>query len=297
MVAGGTVTVSGHVGGSVRMAGGTLTVSGPVTGDVVAAGGTVNLTSGGTIGRDLILLGGTATADGSVARNVRLSSGSVTLHGRVGGNVSGRVDRLRLDGTQVAGSLDYTSNNQVEEVNGAHVGGTTTRHPAPTNNGNAFLGWLRALIGILALGLIVLFLLPRLSGRTIDTLRAEPWASLGIGAAILVATPIVALILFLLGLLIGGWWIGLLLIPLWILTLATGYALAGFLLGRLIFARLGWGSYHDALALAAGLLVLAIITLLPLLGWLIGLAAVLLGTGALALAGARWTARTRAAPA
>jgi hypothetical protein len=298
MVGGGTVTVSGHVGGSIRAAVGTLTLTGPVAGDLVVAGGTVDVGSGGTIGRDLVLAGGTATISAPVTRNVLMSSGTLTLRSHVGGNVTGRVDHLRLDGAQIGGNLDYTSDNQVDLVNGAHVAGTTTQHRPPASNaGNGFLGWVRALIGILALGLIFLFLLPRLSGRSIDRLRAEPWASLGIGAAIVVATPIVAVVVFIIGLLIGGWWIGMLMIPLWILVCALGYVVTSFLVGRLLFAQVGWGSYHDVLALAAGLLVLAILTVIPLLGWLIGLAAVVLGVGALAMATAYWTRPARGAAA
>jgi hypothetical protein len=215
-----------------------------------------------------------------------MSSGSLTLRNRVGGDVRGSVDHLKLDGAQIGGNLDYTSDNQVEQVNGAHVNGTITRH-TPTDRGggvgNGFVSWLRALIGIFALGLLLIFLLPGLSTRAIDTERAEPWASLGIGAAILVITPIVALVVFIVGIFIGFWWLGLLLFPLWILALAVGYAISGFLLGRLIFARLGWGGYHDALALLGGLFVLTLVGLIPVIGWLAGLAAVILGAGALAL--------------
>jgi hypothetical protein len=286
IVAGGTVNVTGRVGGTIRAAGGTLTLNGPVEQDVVITGGMVDLGSSATIGRDLIIAGGTATVSAPVARRVYMGSGDLTLRNRVGGDVRGRVDHLRLDGAQIGGNLDYTSNNQVQLVNGAHVAGTMTRHtPADRDSGvgNGFLGWLRALVGIFALGFLFILLLPRFSTRSIDILRSEPWLSLGIGAAILVVTPIVALIVFIIGLLIGGWWLGLLLIPLWILALAVGYVVSGFLLGRLIFAQLGWGRYHDAVALLGGLIVLAVIGFVPLLGGLVGLAALVFGTGALAL--------------
>ena len=293
---GGTITVSGRVGGSIRAAGGNVTVNAPVEQDVVVAGGTIDIGSHATIGRDLVIAAGTATVSAPIARNVVMGSGTLTLHGRVGGTVRGNVDHLKLDGAKVAGSLDYTSNNQVELVNGGAVAGTTTRHqPVPRDGANAFLGWLRALIGIAALGLLFVLFLPRLSVRSIDTLRAQPWASLGIGAAILVATPIAALIVFIIGLLIGGWWLGLLLIPFWILALALGWVVSGFLLGRVVFARLGWGAYHDALALLAGLLILAVVTIIPLIGWLIGLAAFVFGVGALGLAISRWAQPMRAA--
>jgi hypothetical protein len=223
----------------------------------------------------------------------------LTLRNHVGGDVRGRVDHLTLDGAQIGGNLDYTSNNQVQLINGARVAGTTTRQ-TPTDQGgaaagNGFIGWLRGLIGIFALGLLFLLLLPGPSTRAIDTLRAQPWASLGIGAAILVVPPIVALIVFIVGIFIGGWWLGLLLIPLWILALAVGYVVSGFLLGRLIFARLGWGGYHDVIALLGGLVVLTVVGLIPVLGGLVGLAALIFGAGALALMVTQRAARTRPA--
>jgi hypothetical protein len=293
ILGGGTINVTGRVGGSIIAGGGNLTLNGPVAQDIVVTGGTIDVGAGGTIGRDLVVAGGTATVSAPVARHVRMSAGSLTLRNRVGGDVRGSVNKLRLDGAQIGGNLDYTSDNQVEQVNGARVAGTTTRH-TPTDGGaaragNNVLGWLRALIGIFALGLLLILLLPRFSTRSIDVLRSEPWLSLGIGAAILVVTPIVALIAFIVGLFIGGWWLGLLLIPLWILALAVGYVVSGFLVGRLIFARVGWGRYHDAFALLGGLAVLTLLGLLPLFGGLVALAALVFGTGALALAVSRRT--------
>src|SRR6267378_1209866 len=166
IVGGGTINVTGHVGGSIIAAGGNLTLSGPVEHDIVVTGGMIDIASGAAIGRDLVVTGGTATVSAPVSapvtRRVQMSSGSVTLKNHVGGDVRGRVDHLKLDGAQIGGNLDYTSNNAVELVNGARVAGTTTRHtPTDTNSpSNGFLGWLRELIGLLALGLLMIFLLP-----------------------------------------------------------------------------------------------------------------------------------------
>jgi hypothetical protein len=298
ILGGGNITVNGHVGGSIIAAGGNITVNGAVAQDVVVTGGMIDVGSGATIGRDLVVAGGNATVSAPVARRVQMAAGNLTLKNKVGGDVRGQVDHLKLDGAQIAGNLDYTSNNSVELVNGGSVAGATTRHTPIDRGGggvgNGFLGWLRALIGILALGLLLIFLLPGLSTRAIDTERAQPWASLGIGAGILLITPIVALVVFIVGIFLGFWWLGLLLIPLWILALAIGYVVSGFLLGRLIFAQLGWGRYHDALALLAGLFVLAVVGIVPVIGWLVGLAALILGAGALALV---VTQRVRMRPA
>jgi hypothetical protein len=288
MVVGGTVDVTGKINGSIRSAGGTITVKGAVAEDVVVTGGTINIESDATIGRDLVFAGGTATVAGPVARNLMMGAGTVTLRSQVGGNVTGSVDHLRLDGARIAGNLEYTSDNPVELVSGATVAGTTTRH-TPQDRGvagtnNPVVSWIRGLIGIAALGLLLILLLPGLSTRASETLRTQPWASLGIGAAICVVTPIVALIVFIVGLLVGGWWLGLLLIPLYILALALGYVVSSFLLGRLVFDRLGWGGYHAALALLGGLVILGLVGLVPVIGGLVALAAVIFGLGALAVA-------------
>jgi hypothetical protein len=291
IVGGGTINVTGHVAGSIIAAGGNLTLNGVVDHDIVATGGTIDIGSGATIGRDLVVAGGMATVSAPITRRVQMSSGNLTIRNRVGGDVRGRVDHLKLDGAQIGGNLDYTSSNSVELVNGARVAGTTTRH-APTDSrgaGNGFLDWLRELIGIFALGVILIFLLPGISSRAIDTLRAQPWPSLGIGAAVLIIPPIAALIVFIVGIIIGGWWLGVLLLPIWILLLAVGYVVSGFLVGRLLFARLGWAGYHDALALLGGLFVLTVLGLLPVLGGFVGLAAVVFGAGALALTVSRRT--------
>jgi hypothetical protein len=296
IVGGGSVNVTGRIGGSIIAAGGNLSLSGPVEHDIVVTGGMIDIRSGATIGRDLVIAGGNATVSGPVARRVQMAAGNLTLKGKIGGDVRGRVDQLRLDGAQIAGNLDYTSNNAVQLVNGARVAGTTTRH-TPTDGRNAtngFVSWLRALVGIFALGLLLILLLPRISSRAIDTLRAQPWLSLGIGAGILIVTPIVALIVFVIGLLIGGWWLGLLLIPLWILALAIGYVVSGFLVGRMVFAQVGWASYHDALALLGGLFILTVLGLIPVIGWLVGLAALVFGAGAMAVTVSQLTWMRRA---
>lgn len=300
LVSGGTTTVTGKVEGSVRVAGGTVTISSPVGGDVVVGAGTLTIESGATVGRDLVVGAGMVTVAGPVTRKVLAGGGTVTIQNRVGQDVTAQVDQLRLDpGAQINGNLDYTSDNPVQVASGAKVNGTTTRH-LPRNNGlpgpgNALLGWLRALVGIFALGLLLMLLFPRFGQTTVDTLQRSPWASLGIGAAVCVVTPIVALIVFVIGLVIGGWWIGLFLTAAYLLALAVGYLVAGLLVGRLVFAQLGWSRFHAVWALLGGLFLLTVVSLIPVIGGLVTLAALLFGLGALSLVVSRQLPKGRVA--
>jgi cytoskeletal protein CcmA (bactofilin family) len=292
MVTGGTVTISGPVMGSVRMAGGTLTLSGPVTEDVVAAGGTLDVVPGATIGRDLVVAGGTATVTGDVGRDLTVSVGTLDLRGRVERNVRAEVTNLRLEsGASVGGNLDYASNNAAQIDSGATVSGAVKHSPAsfgaqPTaaqRATDAVIGWIRTVVGLFALGLLVLLPFGAFGRRASDTIGRAPWASLGWGLAVLVGVPIAAGIVFVLGLLVGGWPLSLAALALLAIATAIGYVLTALFVGRTGFRLLGHPEVHPLLALLVGLAVLAAVGLIPFLGGLVGLAAVVLGLGALTL--------------
>ncbi|HYM50870.1 MAG TPA: hypothetical protein VET65_09920 [Candidatus Limnocylindrales bacterium] len=294
MIGGGTVDISGPVDGSIRVGGGTVTITGPVAGDVVVGAGTLTLGSQATVGRDLLLGTGTATIDAPVKRNVMLGAGTVTIASTVGGDITGSVDRLTLaSGASVSGRLDYTSKNPVVMGTGATVAGAVTRHTpqnattpwvgTPASPVGAFIGWLQGLIGISALGLLLVLLFPSFSAKAVEALQRRPGASLAFGAAILVVTPIIGVLAFIVGLIIGGWWLGLLLLPAYILAAALGYVVTGFLIGRWAAGQFGW-KVHPVWMLLAGLFALSVVGLVPILGALVSLVAIVFGLGALAIA-------------
>lgn len=293
MVAGGTVSLNGPVDGTVRVAGGTVTLNGVVAGDVVAAGGTLNINSDASIGRDLVFGAGQAIVAGPVARNVVLGSGTVTIENSVGGNVTGNVGQLTLaSGARVGGYLDYTSSHSVVVDSGATVAGTVTRHEPTTSTpvfgtpglpALTFIAWLRGWIGISALGLLLVLLFPAFSAKSTQALARRPGASVGFGTAILVTTPIVGIVAFIAGLIIGGWWLALLLLPAYFLALALGYVVSALWFGRWAADRFGW-KLHPALVVIGGLLGLTIVGSIPVVGWAITLIAALFGLGALAIA-------------
>lgn len=286
IVAGGTVDINGPVDGSVRVAGGSVNVKGAVRGDVVAASGTLTLGSDATVGRDLVLGAGQVTVAGPVARNVMLGSGTVTIQNSVGGNVTGNVDQLTLaSGAKVSGHLEYTSAHSAVIDSGATVAGSVTRHtPSATPQYGAwgFIGWLQSWIGISILGLLLVLLFPAFSTKSTEVLAHRPGASLGFGATILVITPIVGIIAFIVGVFVGGWWLALLLFPAYILALCLGYVVSGLSIGRWTAERFGW-KLHPAWIVVGGLFVLTVVGSVPVLGWLVSLLAALFGLGALAI--------------
>ncbi len=147
-----------------------------------------------------------------MTRNVRAGGGDLTINAAVGGDVLANVNTLHLgNGAAIQGNVTYRSDNQATVDSGAKVQGRLVRRARETGQPplglQILFGWLRALVGLFALGLIVVLVVPGLSQRTIATLRASPWASLGLGVLLLIAVPIVALAVLVAGIIVGagGW--------------------------------------------------------------------------------------------
>lgn len=293
LAAGGTVNITGQVERSVRAAGGNVNVNGPVGGDVVFAGGGVTLGPNARVGRDVLVGAGSATIDGQITRNVLAGSGGLALNGTVGGNVRSDGGQVRVgDRGVINGSLSYASNQDASISSGAQVrGGVDRRAVEQPSSANpivsSIVGWLRAVVGLFAAGLLFLLLFPRVSRRTVDTLRASPWASLGIGFAILVAVPVLAVLAIITGAFIGGWWVGLVILAAYGIAIALSIPIAGTSLGNWILDRTGRGSTNLIWPLLLGVVVLMLVSVVPFVGGIVLFAAVLFGLGALAMASIR----------
>jgi len=224
--------------------------------------------------------------------------------GRVG-TVMGRyfaMDRdRRAERTQkafdamVRAQADYTATDGVSAVRAAYERDETDEFIEPTlvgeeariRAGDSVIGWLRTLIGLFVLGLLFILLAPRFGRRTVGTLGGSPWASLGLGIALLICVPIAALIVFVVGLFVGGWWLALILLALYGVALVLSVAVAGLFLGRWILERVGRGPVPLVWALLLGLVLLLLVSLVPVAGGLVMAVAMFCGLGALALTAAR----------
>jgi hypothetical protein len=274
------------------VAGGNVRLSSSVGEDVVAAGGTVDVASGTTIGRDLVATGGTVTVAGQVGRDLTAGAGTLDLRGHVVRNVKADVTNLHLEnGASVGGNLDYGSDNAAQIDSGAAVAGTVTHSPANfTHQPSAaeqavdtFVGWIRELVGLFVLGLLVVLPFGAFSRRASDAIGGEPLPSLGLGLVVLVGVPILALAVFVLGLLAGGWPLALAALAVLAIAASVGYVLAALFVGRIGFRLFRQPDVHLVLGLLVGLVVLTALGLIPVVGGLVDLVATVFGLGALAI--------------
>jgi hypothetical protein len=301
--AGNFIAIRGQVGGSVRAAGNTFLLDGKVTNDVVAGGNEVTILSNGRVGRDAILGGTTVTVSGQVARDLQAGGTNVKIDGGVGGNVLASVEKLQLtDRATVGGSLKYTSKNEAQIANTSSVKGSIERQtpdsgraPLVTGTAAVVLEWLKGLIGLLILGILVVFFFPGFSRRAGEALVRSPWLTLAIGALVLIGLPILSVIFFAVGALIGGWWIGFVVLAVFGVVLALSIPVAAVGVGGALL-RIARRPVPVWLALFIGLVALLLIALIPILGGLVIFCALLFGMGAttVAVVGNR---RAEAAPA
>ncbi|WP_395832831.1 hypothetical protein [Archangium violaceum] len=280
--------ISSPVRGSLRAASSELLVSGPVGEDAILAAGNLRLTPKAQVGRDLYLASGDAHVNAPVTGELSAAAGTLTLSAPVGQDVRAEVGTLRLnEGARIGGNLSYRSERDAQMASGAVVTGTVERFdPERARGRGPFLGlyfWARSLIGLFALGLLLVLLSPNFARRAPAMLRQQPLPSLGWGAALFVGIPIVAAFVFLVGLLLGGWWIGLFILALYALAIALCFPVVGMLIGRWLLERFHKTGAHLGVALLVGLVLLTLVGLVPVLGGLVALVTILFGLGALLL--------------
>jgi hypothetical protein len=124
-------------------------------------------------------------------------------------------------------------------------------------------------------------LFPELSQRAQARLAKAPGTSLALGAAVFVVVPILMLVLLIT---IIGAPLALALLAAYGLVLLAGYlVVAGMLGDRLLQAttRTAPTRAQHLLALAAAVVLLGLLAVVPVVGWLLTLVALMAGTGAL----------------
>jgi len=139
-------------------------------------------------------------------------------------------------------------------------------------------------VSLAVTGVVLLLLFPVAAPAAARNVGTTPWKSLGLGLAVLAATPLFIAVLFAT---VIGIWLAFMLLAIYLVALLLGY-----LIGALWIADWGIAKAHRAqpvtvgwrmLALVVALIVLGVLGLIPALGCLIAVAVLLAGLGALAV--------------
>lgn len=296
LLAGRHVTVRAPVGDDAYLAGELVDVDAPVAGRVVAAGETVTLTAGAATGGGLRLFGRRVEVAGTIAGDVWIMAETVRLSGSFAEDVtvSARIVDI-APGARFDGLLTLRAPEEPAVPDSA-VPPDRRRYEKWEPEDWDWEAGPGGLVGV-AFGAIMLFPLSLLvtgaillaaAGGTMDRIAAagaaRPAASIGNGLVVLAVWGMAALLLVFT---VVGAPLGLLMALAFPLILMLGYVS-----GALTLALGAWHSLGRPLPgglgrfglLAVALLALAIVGLIPVLGFIVGLLVTLAGLGAALIA-------------
>lgn len=301
LMAGGSLLINGPVGGDIRAAGGDVTISQSVAEDLIVAGGNVTISRGATIGGDLLVAGGEVIIEGQVKGSADIAGGEIIFNGMIEGDARLRaVEKLSINGrvaghtvfaapqvtlgptARFGGGVDYWREEGPIDFSGVEVIGTATFNPELQlggkelarhlcgDGGIAFFGvWLIFSILSGALVILVLVLLaPNFFSKATEPLQESFWKNVGIGFLYFASTPAVALLLMLS---VIGLPLGLFVLFGYFFSIIFAVPLTAIVLTKWLERRklAEWGRAAFFFASLGLFVALEVLSVVPLLGWLI----------------------------
>jgi hypothetical protein len=287
-LAGAIVSVKGNIGKDLYIAGARLNVDARVGGTLTAGGARLIIGSQSEIGGPLRLAGADVVFAGSSRGAAEIYGDSVEIDGHIAGNLLVRARSVTIGKTAVLeGDTIFETLNDPDIEEGATLKGRQTitlPRPGPRET----FSIARALSAVvlfgigagLILGLILLIAARPIVEQTISQIRQAPFRSLLVGLAVMILVPLIAVVLMAT---VIGMPIGLLTLLAFPLLLLVAWVVAAFAVADWLFnrsrAERSFGG--RLLLLLAGLVVITLIGVVPVLGVLVWLLVLLLGLGAL----------------
>jgi hypothetical protein len=218
-----------------------------------------------------------------------VASRNFTGSNAVAGNLEVASENVRLtQGAKVGGQFTYWSNQEALVAPGVLVEGAIQRKaPAQLLGGAGELvssaqRFLKPLLGVVSffstfiLGLLLLYLFPRYTQQSVQTLRKRPLHSVMHGVSALLVIPLAFGLLIIT---IVGIPLGFLLLFVSSVILYVARIFVMMLVGQLLLERVGWGQ-RKAVAFLVGLVLYAALGMVPVISWPVSFLAVLFGLGA-----------------
>lgn len=288
IAAGETIHITGYVEDDIRAAGRLIQIAGPVGDHIVAAGETITLGPKANIRNWVWSAGRQIEVLGTVGGDFRARGDTVIIGGVIRGNTEIIAEHVRiLDGAVLHGQLRIQSPHDPDIAAGARILGNLQRLPmpeveaAPVLKVIALLG-LVVTLGLILTGVVYFLLFPQFSVMASRHIEQAPLASLGLGLAVLVVTPVLIGLLFSTGF---GFLLGIVLIAAYLLML-----IVGGMTGVIYVSDVGLRKIFNKDTVTKGLmiftlivtfLVLGIVQLIPVLGCLLVFLLLIMGVGAL----------------
>ncbi|MCX6811845.1 MAG: polymer-forming cytoskeletal protein [Candidatus Berkelbacteria bacterium] len=318
-VAGNKVTINGIIEGSIfaaaadivigdgakifgnaYLAASTIRFSGDVEGNVYAFGSSFESSDKAFVKRDLYAFGSTVTVHGWVERDLRSSAQTAIIKANIGRDAQFyNVTGLHLENdTNIEGSLIYRSDNDAQIGENVKVNRvekqkpiTTTAEQEKQQRENSIVAWILSaiygLIAFLLVALLIVIFFPNKIKAISESIAQKFGMNLLTGLVVLIVVPIISLILFCT---LVGIPVAIILLVFYAVILYVGKLFVGIIAGKYIIDKF-CPKWSEKTRLIIGTLkgagIIYILTLIPILGGIIGFLATLLALGAI------WTERSR----
>lgn len=304
--AGFDVDVDASTGGDLYAIGFSVSLRGPIGGDVMASGFSVRTAPGADIAGNARFAGARVTIDGPVQGALAAAGGKVALNAMVNGDVMLAGETLSFGpDAHIGGTLTYSAPQKIdipervlaadritfepfekgELMKGAHEVWSDWEYPMLPTFLSVFSGFLITLGFFVLIGALFLTFAPTQVRRLRHRINARPGMALlsgVVGLSILFGlVPISAMTV-----------VGIPLVPIVILVVLAiwtlGYVLGAYVLAIRALQGLGGAENPEIwmrlLALLAGVTIAALLNFIPVIGWMVNFALVLLGVGGMTTA-------------
>ena len=242
---------------------------------IVLSGG-VNVEAGERVG-DVFVFHGSATIAGEVRGSVTVFDGPVSVSGSVSDDVTAFHGRVTVESTATING-DVRSEQPASVADGAEIGGEVTRlHLAPALLWIRIGFWLAYAISVLALGLLLILLVPRALDAAAQVAWARVWPSIGWGLVLFFGLPAVGVLILIT---IVGAPLGVAVLLALLLVYTLGHTLGAWALGR----RLLKPPRGRVASFVVGWAIVEAFALIPFVGGVVWIATTVFGLGALTLA-------------
>ncbi len=297
-VGGGNVTISSNIGDDLRAAGGNVSIMKNVKDDVLVGGGNVIIGKDVVIGGDIAAGAGSIVIDGTVKGMAQIAGGQVVINGTLDGDVKIYAEDVRFGsnariakkvmiegpkepimdaGARLAAGHEYT---KTDFKKGERRPTMTDAEKAGAFAGLIAIGFLVKLSVLLVTALVLVLCFKKYSAMLTEEVLARPGQAMLAGFATSILVPIVVIILFItiLGSMLGG-----------LLAFGFGFlmvmakAYAGVIFGAWIWSLADKNKAKgvDWKMAVIGTILLSLISLVPILGWIIACLAYLAALGGL----------------
>lgn len=292
-----SIAINGEVGGDVRAATSNLAIDGRVNSGLTAFSSAISINDGGSVGGNTLAFGATLRADGPLNGDVQFFGASLAINSRIGGDVYFYGRPQHVNGAEPAvtlrpnadiiGGLAYYEGVDTAIADAATVAGNTTvmalpKTPNAPDVKNAFaqlsLWWtVWNILAAIVIGLILIALFPRQTAATTNNMLREADVQLAWGLLAVILTPLVIVLLIIT---VIGLPLALLLLLLFTAAWMIAKVLAAITVGAWIARTFKW---NIALywQMIIGVIVAYLIFMVPIIGWIAWLLAIIWGFGGL----------------